>query len=53
MTYPLGKFLDPLPAAPGTTSTRPTKSGTERLLFAIPNQQLSVNPNLEQNPGYQ
>lgn len=48
-----GKFLDPLPAAAGTTSTRPTKSGNERLLFAIPNQQLAVNPNLEQNPGYQ
>ncbi len=48
-----GKFLDPLPAGAGTTSTRSTKSGTERLLFAIPNQQLSVNPNLEQNPGYQ
>jgi hypothetical protein len=47
-----GKFLDPLVAAPGTTSTRPTKSGVERLLFAIPNQQLAVNPNLEQNPGY-
>ena len=47
-----GKFLDPLPAAPGTTSTRPTKSGVERLLFAIPNQQLAVNPNLTQNPGY-
>ena len=48
-----GKFLDPLPAGAGTTSTRPTKSGIERLIFAIPNQQLSVNPNLEQNPGYQ
>jgi hypothetical protein len=47
-----GKFLDPLPAAAGTTSTRPTKSGTERLLFAIPNQQLAVNPNLKQNQGY-
>jgi hypothetical protein len=47
-----GKFLDPLPAAPGTTSTRTTKSGNERLLFAIPNQQLAVNPNLTQNPGY-
>ena len=47
-----GKFLDPLPAAPGTTSTRSTKSGPERLLFAIPNQQLAVNPNLTQNPGY-
>ena len=48
-----GKFLDPLPAGAGTTSTRPTASGNERLLFAIPNQQLAVNPNLEQNPGYQ
>lgn len=48
-----GKFLDPLVAGAGTTSTRPTKSGNERLLFAIPNQQLSVNPNLVQNPGYQ
>jgi hypothetical protein len=48
-----GKFLDALPAGAGTTSTRPTKSGIERLLFAIPNQQLAVNPNLEQNPGYQ
>ena len=48
-----GKFLDPLPAGAGTTSTRSTKSGNERLIFAIPNQQLSVNPNLEQNPGYQ
>ena len=47
-----GKFLDPLPAAPGTTSTRTTKSGNERLIFAIPNQQLAVNPNLTQNPGY-
>jgi len=48
-----GKFLDALPAGAGTTSTRPTKSGIERLIFAIPNQQLSVNPNLKQNPGYQ
>jgi hypothetical protein len=47
-----GTFLDALPAAPGTTSTRSTKSGNERLLFPIPNQQLAVNPNLEQNPGY-
>jgi starch-binding outer membrane protein, SusD/RagB family len=48
-----GTFLEPLPAAPGTTSTRPVKSGPERLIFPIPNQQLSVNPNLVQNPGYQ
>lgn len=27
-------------------------SGAERLLFPIPNAQLAVNPNLEQNPGY-
>jgi hypothetical protein len=27
-------------------------SGPERLLFPIPNEQLSVNPNLTQNTGY-
>ncbi len=27
-------------------------SGSERLLFPIPNPQLAVNPNLHQNPGY-
>ena len=27
-------------------------SGPERLLFPIPNEQLSVNPGLTQNPGY-
>ena len=47
-----GTFLNALTAGSGTTSTRPTKSGNERLLFPIPNQQLAVNPNLEQNPGY-
>jgi hypothetical protein len=47
-----GTFLNALTAGAGTTSTRPTKSGNERLLFPIPNQQLAVNPNLEQNPGY-
>lgn len=41
-----GKFLDPV------GPTRSTKSGTERLIFPIPNQQLAVNPNLQQNPGY-
>jgi len=41
-----GKFLQPV--APN----RPQASGPERLLFPIPNQQLAVNPNLEQNPGY-
>lgn len=41
-----GKFLD------GVGPTRPNKSGNERLIFPIPNQQLAVNPNLTQNPGY-
>jgi hypothetical protein len=41
-----GTFLNPV------GPTRPTKSGNERLIFPIPNQQLAVNPNLEQNPGY-
>ena len=27
-------------------------SGSERLLFPIPNEQLAANPNLTQNPGY-
>ncbi|HZI53287.1 MAG TPA: RagB/SusD family nutrient uptake outer membrane protein [Chitinophagaceae bacterium] len=27
-------------------------TGTERLLYPIPNQQLTINPNLTQNPGY-
>jgi hypothetical protein len=31
---------------------KPTASGSERLLFPIPNQQLTINPNLTQNPGY-
>jgi hypothetical protein len=51
-----GTFLDALPVPAnvpaGTVSTRGTKSGPERLLFPIPNQQLAVNPNLTQNPGY-
>jgi hypothetical protein len=29
-----------------------SQSGPERLLFPIPNNQLAVNPNLKQNPGY-
>lgn len=41
-----GTFLN------GVGSTRPNKSGNERLVFPIPNQQLAVNPNLTQNPGY-
>jgi len=39
-----GKFL-------GTWTEKPA-SGDERLLFAIPSEQLAVNPNLSQNPGY-
>lgn len=40
-----GKFLTPF-------QEKPTASGPERLLFPIPNEQLAVNPNLTQNPGY-
>jgi hypothetical protein len=32
--------------------TEKSASGDERLLFAIPSEQLAVNPNLTQNPGY-
>ncbi len=39
-----GKFLG--------TWTEKSASGDERLLFAIPSEQLAVNPNLTQNPGY-
>jgi hypothetical protein len=39
-----GKFLDAWQGKPA--------SGPERLLFPIPSVALSVNPNLEQNPGY-
>jgi len=39
-----GKFLDAWQEKPA--------SGTERLLFPIPNPQLAANPNLSQNPGY-
>ena len=39
-----GKFLDAWQEKPA--------SGVERLLFPIPANQLAVNPNLEQNPGY-
>lgn len=40
-----GKFLAP-------NSLRTTASATKNLIFPIPNQQLAVNPNLTQNPGY-
>ncbi|HJW28242.1 MAG TPA: RagB/SusD family nutrient uptake outer membrane protein, partial [Saprospiraceae bacterium] len=39
-----GKFLEARQGKPA--------SGPERLLFPIPAAALSVNPNLEQNPGY-
>lgn len=39
-----GKFLDAYHEKPA--------SGSERLLFPIPNAQLAANPNLTQNPGY-
>ncbi|MFM2117061.1 MAG: hypothetical protein RL316_251 [Bacteroidota bacterium] len=40
-----GKFLSP-------KQLKPTASGPERLLFPIPNEQLTINANLKQNPGY-
>ncbi|RZK38329.1 MAG: RagB/SusD family nutrient uptake outer membrane protein [Hymenobacter sp.] len=40
-----GTFLGPIQQGP--TSSAPTY-----LIFPIPNQQLAVNPNLTQNPGY-
>ena len=40
-----GKFLGPRVLKSGT-------SDNKYLLFPIPNQQLAVNPNLTQNPGY-
>lgn len=40
-----GKFL-------AAKQLKPNVSGNERLVFAIPNEQLTINPNLTQNPGY-
>jgi len=40
-----GKFLAPF-------QEKPEASDPKYLLFAIPNQQLAVNPNLTKNPGY-
>jgi len=40
-----GKFL-------ATRTLKPTVSDNARLLFPIPNEQLVINPNLVQNPGY-
>src|SRR5699024_5020383 len=41
-----GTFLDPW-------VTKPEQGTAKELLFAIPSQQLAVNFNLEQNPGYE
>jgi hypothetical protein len=40
-----GKFLQP-------SDARPQNSTENYLIFPIPSQQLAVNPNLVQNPGY-
>ena len=40
-----GKFLEPIQEGPATTDPK-------YLIFPIPNQQIAVNPNLVQNPGY-
>lgn len=40
-----GRFLGPIQQGP-------TSSDPKYLIFPIPNQQLAVNPNLTQNPGY-
>jgi hypothetical protein len=40
-----GTFLGPIQQGP-------TSSDPKYLIFPIPNQQLAVNPNLTQNPGY-
>jgi hypothetical protein len=36
----------------GAIEQGPTSSAPTYLIFPIPNQQLAVNPNLTQNPGY-
>jgi len=40
-----GRFLEPW-------QEKPADSGPHTLVYPIPAQQLAVNPNLEQNPGY-
>ena len=40
-----GKFLGPIQEGP-------TSSDAKYLIFPIPNQQIAVNPNYTQNPGY-
>lgn len=41
-----GKFMDPW-------VTKPEQGTAKELVYAIPSQQLAVNFNLEQNPGYE
>jgi hypothetical protein len=40
-----GKFL-------GTWETKPDAGQPKELVYALPSQQIAVNPGLEQNPGY-
>lgn len=40
-----GTFLNP-------RTLKPEASDPKRLIFPIPNEQLTINPNLTQNPGY-
>ncbi len=40
-----GKFLEPW-------QEKPADAGPHTLVYPIPSQQIAVNPNLEQNPGY-
>ena len=41
-----GKFLEPW-------QEKPADAGTHTLVYPIPSQQIAVNPNLQQNPGYE
>ena len=41
-----GKFLEPW-------QEKPADAGTHTLVYPIPSQQIAVNPNLRQNPGYE
>jgi len=41
-----GKFLEPW-------QEKPADAGPHTLVYPIPSQQIAVNPNLEQNPGYE
>ena len=41
-----GKFLEPW-------QEKPADAGPHTLVYPIPSQQIAVNPNLQQNPGYE